>query len=414
MLSVVLAALTVQGAAVKTAVGPAEPQELAAKFATFIQTHGRNYATGSSEYHLRLKRFEMRQAAVDAHNRQQGRTWKAGTNHLADRTPEELAMLRGYRHTSKGSTRSASLVAISNHALHNVSHLPEDFSYKGQLKAMDNVVDQGGCGSCWAVSSATALRGHSELYQNDRTFSAQQILECTPNPKSCGGQGGCRGATSELAMDYVARYGSATAEDLAYLGKDGPCPSNAKPAATGFLSTFEDASSMTELNLEDGGGSKFGMTGWRKLPENKAEGLLLALYEDGPAVVSVAANDAWSMYDSGVLNACDTENPVINHAVVAVGFGKEGNKKYWHIQNSWGPSWGEEGFLKLQRLDTKDENAYCGWDKTPEEGTACTDGPKKVYVCGQCGVLYDSVVPKFKLGASGLKAHQQSVDPQRI
>jgi len=413
MLSVVLAALAVQGATLKM-VGPAE--ELATKFATFIQTHDRNYAMGSNEYHLRLQRFGMRQAAVDAHNRQQGRTWKAGINHLADRTPEELAMLRGYRHTSKGSTRSASLVSISNHARLNISHLPEDFSYKGQLKAMDNVADQGGCGSCWAVSSATALRGHAQLYQEDRTFSAQQILECTPNLKSCGGQGGCKGATAELAMDYVARYGSATAEALAYLGKDAPCPSNAKPkpAATGFLSTVEDVSSLTELNLENGGGSAFGMTGWRKLPENKAEGLLLALYEDGPAVVSVAANDAWSMYDAGVLNACDTENPVINHAVVAVGFGKEGDNKYWQIQNSWGASWGEHGFLRLQRLDTKDENAYCGWDQSPEEGTACTGGPKKVYVCGQCGVLYDSVVPKFNLGASGLKAQHQSPDAHRI
>ena len=29
-------------------------------------------------------------------------------------------------------------------------------------------------------------------------------MDCVPNPKSCGGTGGCSGATVELAMSYVA------------------------------------------------------------------------------------------------------------------------------------------------------------------------------------------------------------------
>jgi hypothetical protein len=298
MLSVVLAALAVQGASIKTAVGPSEEQELTAKFATFIQTQGRSYAKGSNEYHLRLKHFETRQAAVDAHNRQQGRLWKAGINHLADKTPEELAMLRGYQHIPNGgSSRSTSLVAISKSVALNVSHLPKAWSYKeggNALKAMEDVKDQGGCGSCWAVSAATVLRAHAQLYQSDHTFSAQQILECTPNPKKCGGTGGCKGATAELAMDYVARYGSQTEEDFAYLGKDAPCPSFAQAkSTTGFLSTHEDASDLSELTLENGGGSKLGMTGWRKLPENKAEGLLLAPHPSPSAALSAFSTTAW-------------------------------------------------------------------------------------------------------------------------
>merc|ERR1719162_2515123 len=328
---------------------------------------------------MRLGNYQARQAAVDAHNMQAGRTWTAGVNHLADRTPEELAALRGYRHMSKGSSSASmlGLASVSTRAV-NASSLPTNFTWKGQLKAMSNVVSQGGCGSCWAVSSATALGAHAELYHGDRTFSAQQITECTPNPDACGGTGGCQGATAELAMDYVARYGDVTAEELKYTGMETACPSTAKPSGKSFLKRAEEVSSLTEVSLTTNGGAAFGMTGWRRLPENKAEPLLLALYEEGPVVVSVAANDKWSMYSSG-------------------------------IHNSWGKSWGEDGFLRLVRLDNREEDAYCGWDMSPQDGTACKGGPEKVYVCGQCGVLYDSVVPKFTLSEGGLKAKKLHV-----
>jgi len=398
------------GAASGAFIHLADGGDLAVKFSAFVQLHGRSYAKDSHEYEMRLGNFQTRQAAVDAYNMQAGRTWTAGVNHLADRTPEELAALRGYRHMSKGSSSASmlGLASVSTRAV-NASSLPTNFTWKGQLKAMSNVVSQGGCGSCWAVSSATALGAHAELYHGDRTFSAQQITECTPNPDACGGTGGCQGATAELAMDYVARYGDVTAEELKYTGMDTACPSKAKPSGKSFLKRAEEVSSLTEVSLTQNGGAAFGMTGWRRLPENKAEPLLLALYEEGPVVVSVAANDQWSMYSSGILNACDKENAVINHAVVAVGFGQDGNNKFWQIQNSWGKSWGEDGFLRLVRLDNREEDAYCGWDMSPQDGTACKGGPEKVYVCGQCGVLYDSVVPKFTLSEGGLKAKKLHV-----
>merc|ERR1719188_2623297 len=90
----------VRGHAAELRADPAE--EEGAKFARFIQEHGRSYGTDSEEYSTRFAHFKERLAAVDAHNRQPGRSWTAGVNHLADRSPAELDMLRGYRHTSKG------------------------------------------------------------------------------------------------------------------------------------------------------------------------------------------------------------------------------------------------------------------------------------------------------------------------
>mmetsp|Transcript_144841 Transcript_144841/g.367576 ORF Transcript_144841/g.367576 Transcript_144841/m.367576 type:complete len:434 (+) Transcript_144841:70-1371(+) len=385
-----------------------------AHFAAFIQNHARSYQVGSKEYETRFAAFQERLAVVNAQNARPDRLWSAAVNSLADWTPEELQSLRGYRHGAKASSSSSGVGLIgAQSAVHglDVAGLPDDFTWQGRLNAMKDVQDQGGCGSCWAVASSTVLRAHAELYQSDRTFSTQQIVACTPNPQQCGGSGGCGGATAELAMDYVAKAGLVTAEDMQYTASNGKCPTEMQlnvasaEAAPSLRSTPLRVMALSDVTIQGGGGAKFGMTGWQKLPENKAEPLLLALYKHGPVAVSVAAGDTWSMYSSGVLDACE-KGAVINHAVVLTGYGKEGPHKYWQIQNSWGPGWGEGGFVRLLRHDMKEEDSYCGWDKSPEQGTACKGGPSKVWVCGSCGVLYDSVVPKFTLGKDGWWARQ--------
>lgn len=41
----------------------------------------------------------------------------------------------------------------------------------------------------------------------------------------------------------------------------------------------------------------------------------------------------------------------MNHAVVAVGFGvdEESGLDYWLCKNSWGDTWGEKGYFKIER-----------------------------------------------------------------
>jgi len=373
----------------------------AASFEAYAQEHGRSYED-PKEYALRFALFQERVNAVHTQNQLANRRWTAAINHLADRTPEELQRLRGYRHGARakgGSSSSVGLVGTSAHTV-DLSKLPKEWTWQNRLNAMKDVQDQGSCGSCWAVASSTVLRAHAELYQTDRTFSIQQIISCTPNPRQCGGSGGCGGATAELAMDYVAKVGAVTSDDMQYKAHTSACPSDLTAPQPSLRSTLKEAVAFPDISISGGGGAKFGMTGWRKLPENKVEPLLLAVYETGPVAVSVAAGDVWSIYGSGIMSACE-KGAVVNHAVVLVGYGDDGIDKYWTIQNSWGPNWGEAGFAKLLRLNGHEESNYCGWDTSPEQGTACTGGPKKVWVCGSCGILYDNVVPKFSLSKDG-------------
>jgi len=51
----------------------------------------------------------------------------------------------------------------------------------------------------------------------------------------------------------------------------------------------------------------------------------------------------------------------VDHAVLAVGYGHddETNKDFWIVKNSWGSSWGEEGYIRLVKSD-QEGPGMCG------------------------------------------------------
>lgn len=377
-------------------------------FDAFVQLSGREYGAGSEEYVLRRRLYENVLVDALAHNNRSERLWTAGVNPLWDRTDAELSALRGWDGSARpaggaraGGSRAGGAAARGAHrigrpraflqrGLDDDDQLPDSKVWSG-LSMARHVRNQGGCGSCWAIATATVLEGHAEIHGKPRTFSAQQIVSCTPNPRECGGQGGCRGATAELGMDWVLKNGCAEEAEVPYQGVDSACT-----VATGS-SDAEDPES-SRLSAVDGSGqvasaqaAAFGMTGWETLPLNEYGPLLRALAGRGPVAVSVSASP-WQMYESGIFDGCPRD-AVIDHAVTAIGYGKENGNKYWVIQNSWGRSWGEEGHIRLLRHDEGD--LYCGTNHDPEKGVACKGETKPVPVCGMCGVLFDSVVPHF-------------------
>jgi hypothetical protein len=49
----------------------------------------------------------------------------------------------------------------------------------------------------------------------------------------------------------------------------------------------------------------------------------------------------------GVFNKCSTTK--INHAVTVVGYGTQNGMPYWLVKNSWGPNWGDNGYIRIRR-----------------------------------------------------------------
>jgi len=351
-------------------------------FESFVELHERSYHTGSAEFNQRKALYEQRKADAEQQNSNPQKLWTAGVNKLWDWTEPELKTLRGWDGSMKPEGGSAGSVRKHATFLQHTEELPEEKMWTN-LKTAQRIRNQGACGSCWAVAASTILEGHAEIYTGTaRTFSIQEIVECTQNPKHCGGDGGCKGATAELAMDWVMKNGCAEASENPYTASDGMCPktdSNSVLAMSQMLSPTASS-----------GAASFGMTGWETLPKNEYEPLVRALAEKGPVAVSAAA-DAWFSYNSGIFNGCG-KDAVVDHAIVAMGYGVENGNKYWVIQNSWGADWGENGRIRLERHDGGD---YCGMNNDPQKGIACQGETAPVPVCGMCGVLFDSVVPHF-------------------
>lgn len=359
---------------------------------------------GSKEYETRQSLYEHRVALLQQHNGKPERLWDMAVNHLSDRTEAELSQLRGLRATRKSGKPSIGQVATHQFKRHFLgqmrnSVLPEQKSW-AHLNSVEADIDQGACGSCWAVSTATMLNANAEINGFNRSFSAQELVSCVPNPHHCGGSGGCQGSTAELAMNWVMDQGLDTTEGTPYLGVDSTCKKRQARLRSSLLAHGDDGKGRLDDMIAIGfhsssavsQGLSLGIRGWERLPENDYEPLMRAVATVGPAVVSVGAS-GWNAYGSGIFDGCDRDS-VIDHAVTLVGYGKDvsRNQKYWTIKNSWGLSWGENGKIRLLRHDGVN---HCGTDYQPAEGTACDGGPSSVKVCGMCGILYDAVVAHF-------------------
>jgi C1A family cysteine protease len=80
----------------------------------------------------------------------------------------------------------------------------------------------------------------------------------------------------------------------------------------------------------------------------------------GPVSVAIEADTrTFQLYTSGVLtsSACGTN---LDHGVLVVGYGEEANVEYWLVKNSWGTSWGDKGYVKIERSDSTKDAGICG------------------------------------------------------
>lgn len=82
------------------------------------------------------------------------------------------------------------------------------------------------------------------------------------------------------------------------------------------------------------------------------------LYKNGPAGASFSVYEDFYNYKSGVYHHV-TGSYKGGHAVKILGWGVENDINYWLLANSWGTSWGMEGFFKIKQGDCGiDERVY--------------------------------------------------------
>jgi cathepsin L len=219
-----------------------------------------------------------------------------------------------------------------------LNDLPDSIDWRSKGGVTTPVKNQGGCGSCWAFAATAALESHIALKTNKLfSLSVQELVSCAPNPKKCGGAGGCTGSTPELAFDFVAKHGVVEEWSFGYQsyhGKHVNCTIMPDDNAS-LLRGAKDGDSTVR-------GAVASIVGFSNLPSNHYATLLAAVATVGPVAVAVAAS-GWSYYKSGVFDDDKDQTRGIYHAVVLEGYGtdQETGQDYWLIRNSWGPRWGK-------------------------------------------------------------------------
>ncbi|KAK7605322.1 hypothetical protein V9T40_007180 [Parthenolecanium corni] len=286
------------------------------------------------EENFRMKIFMDNKYRINKHNKRYEREEVSFTlkmNRFGDMLQHEISRkMNGYRKNLSKSKRDS----IEYRPPFNAP-VPDSIDWR-KLGAVTPVKDQLDCGSCWAFSSTGALEGQYFRKTGKLiSLSEQNLIDCS-GPY---GNQGCDGGLQVLAFLYIDfNKGIDTEQSYPYEAKDGDCRYSP---------------------------SKFGASdkGYISVPQTNETILKSAVAFEGPVAVGVdASNPHFMYYESGVMYSDTCSSISLDHAVLIVGYGTtEKGEDYWLVKNSWGKTWGEQGYIRMSR----NRNNNCGIATNP-------------------------------------------------
>ncbi|CAH1788082.1 unnamed protein product [Owenia fusiformis] len=323
----------------------------------WVRFNDKWYKTSQEEF----KRFEIFKGNLETIKNLniQNKDAEFALNHFADISHDEM------KSKILMPKRKAPVFEKERYIVQNHGHvtLPAEFDWRdhGVVTAVKN---QGSAGSCWAFSTVGNLEGIWALAGHTLTnLSVEQIVDCDGTKDAAHHHADCGifGGWPYLAYQYVIRAGGIESDkSLPYCSGFGGAPGQCFMCqAKGFNKTLCGPPipwcNQTCSDVLDR--SKFipglKVSNWKAVDSNETI-IAEQLIKLGPLSIALNA-ELLVFYHSGVFDPWATFCPPdeLDHAVLLVGFGKYKGwfhtTDYWLVKNSWGPSWGENGYFRISR-----------------------------------------------------------------
>ena len=246
------------------------------------------------------------------------------------------------------------------------NELPESFDLREaypQCETLREIRDQSRCGACWAFGAVETMSDRLCIHSNGKLQTRVSAAHLTSCCTSCGN--GCFGGYPSATFSYWKRTGIPSG---GLYGDKNTCKPYFLPPCEDHMHKCEDYQDTPECvdECQEGypktvdedrtyGSSAYSVRGEKNIMKE--------IYENGSVEGTFTVYEDFGDYESGVYQHV-TGSYLGGHAIKMIGWGvTEEGVKYWLIANSWGNTWGENGYFRILRGSNE-----CGIDSSADTG----------------------------------------------